>query len=161
MNTSSKNNILLWVIIVLLILILSAMGTIMFHVHSNRMKHDQPREPQNEISQIKEKLNFTDEQTEKFKLIKEKHDEIVNPIKSQIDDERSKLNNEMSSDNTDTAKLNKILTNIAELRLKMAKEQINMFLEIKKICNPDQLAKFSSYTKDKIMRTDSRKTPKR
>ena len=152
MNYFSRNNLLIWVIIVLLILILSALGTILYNM--NKFRHERPEfrpELFKKEAFLKDKLNLDDNQIKKFKEINEKQDEFRENIMEKMRYHRHKIDSILMLDNPDTAKITVYMKEITALQTKMIKEHINTYLAMKNVCNPEQQKKLSDLFKRMLL----------
>jgi Spy/CpxP family protein refolding chaperone len=153
MSYFSKNNVLLWVIIVLLIIVLSAIGTMQINMSRDRKimeRQMKPRFFKNE-NFLRKELNLNEEQVKKFKAINEKQEGFRKQIMEEMREERHKIDSQLTSGNPDTAGLNEIISRITTLQKEMIKEHIQTYLELKKICNAEQQDKLTERFKQMLM----------
>jgi Spy/CpxP family protein refolding chaperone len=144
MNYFGKSNVLLWVIIVLLVIILSAIGTMFFNMH-HRQGPDSGLKPEmfRDENFLKDKLDLNEEQIKQFKEINSMHDERRITMMEEMRNERHLIDSQLTGDNTDTAKLNSMINEMTKMQALMIKGHIKSYLELKKICNPEQQKKLA------------------
>ena len=151
MSYFSKSNVLLWVIIVLLIVVLSALGTMMHRMNKRIKGFRQTQDTSiNNVMRIKEALNLNEEQTAKVKQIKLKQSEEQLRVRSEIFKKRQVFLDELTSDNPDTNKLNTMMPEIAKLQVQLKKQSVKQYLEIKRFCNPEQKKKLELLVRNKL-----------
>ena len=152
MNYFGKRNGLLWVIIVLLIIILSAVGTMFFKMHHG-MGNGSGLRPEmfRDENFMKDKLELNDEQIKQFKEINSEHNDGRTFMIEKMRNERQMIDSQLTSDNPDTAKLNTMINEMTQLQAKMIKVHVKSYLEIKKICNPEQQKKLAILFKQMML----------
>jgi Spy/CpxP family protein refolding chaperone len=152
MNYFGKSHVLLWVIIILLVIILSAVGTMLFNIH-HRTGLNTGLKPEmfRDEHFLKDKLDLNDEQIKQFKEINSKHEEGRINMMEEMRNERQMIDSQLTADNIDTAKLNSMINEMTQMQAMMIKGHINSYLELKKICNPDQQKKLALLFKEIMM----------
>ena len=150
MSYFSKNNILLWVIIVLLIIILSALGTMMHRMNKRIRGFRQEQDSSiTNVMKIKEALDLNDDQAAKVKQIKSKHRGEQLRIRNEVFTRRQAFTDELNSDNPDTKKLNAMIRDITNMQVRLKKESIKEYLEIRSLCTPEQQKKLELIVRNK------------
>lgn len=138
----SKTKILTLLVVILFLLNLTVLGFLFFN-RPNEMRGNRPM-PKNII--IK-KLHFDKKQQAEYEKIIEKHsmkvEAIDNHIKQLKNDLYAELSKPINEQNGDI-----IIELISNDQKEIEKLHYNHFLEIKKICHPNQLKDFDDLTKE-------------
>ena len=152
MSYFAKHNVLAWVIIILLVLLISVAGTILFNIEKGKKMHDGLRpEMFKDEKFLKDKLSLNDEQVKKFQEINITQEDFRRQMTGNMRKERKKIDSMLMLDNPDTGQIKSVITEITSLQSKMIEEHINTYLRMKKICNPDQQKKLSDIFKQMLI----------
>jgi len=151
MKTTIKKRLLITSIAVLILLNITALSVIIFHIPSppppppveqgpafkeNRMP------PEGRIRYfIRKELNFTDEQIKQFSESKRKTMRKQFKVKNQLKSLRRQMMLEIAKDEPDRDKLNEITSEIGQAHKEIKDLTIAHFLEIKTICTKEQQKK--------------------
>jgi hypothetical protein len=147
MKTENKHNLMVWAIILLVIMNLSTLITIVYHqLQSDKSEVSATADPKrlddNEDKFTgrfyRSKLNFSDEQMEKFRQINPLFRPKVRDITVELAQKRQLMLQEMSNANCDTIRLNALSDSIGFLHSNLKKLTYRYYLEIKGICNSEQ-----------------------
>lgn len=134
---------------IVIILILLNIGTIGFFVFS-KMAHRRGGPPADrpdnkELTQLlKEELNLTEEQAEKFKTLRQEFFAKERKQHELIRAGRDSMNEEMFSITTNDSLLHMIAKRVSENEYKMELLRIEQAKQLKTICTPEQLKKFDN-----------------
>ena len=141
--------ILIWIIIILLMVNLSIVGTIIYNSKINSQE--------NTVS-YKQNVDFSDKglcqfliddlklntiQKEKYNKYKNEYLKNARQITSLLQNERIKLMDEMSAEKSDTVYLNTISEKIGDYHKELKKMSYNFYLNVKEICNKKQKEQLS------------------
>lgn len=150
MNYFSKNKILGWLILVGLIINIVAISTILYKRNSflnNKIEKDLP--PQHSPFEfIKKELNLSEEQSEKFKKIKEEMRIEAKVIFDSLKIKRNELMTVLAQEKSDQQSINSLSNEIVALQSKLLHHSINQYLRLKKILSHEQQLKFIEVYKD-------------
>jgi len=164
----SKTNILIWLVIALAILNVSTIAAILWHrghiIYESRMHSERlglfgaPKFPG---WHLKEKLKFSNKQSEDFDLIRKDFNISAKDIANQMQSLRMNILNELAKDNIDTIAIYKYAKDIGNLHSDLKKKTIKFYIEIKNICNPGQKDTLSFIFKHFIQTEDNMNMPRK
>lgn len=126
----------------LVVLVLLNLGTLTFIVFV-RPPHPPKSDPR---SVVIERLHLDQKQIEQYQLLIEQHQRQTNRIAKQIADDKNELFRLLETD--DTLMRHSLLDHLGHLHRQMDVANVDHFLEIKKMCTPDQLLLFNDLTKE-------------
>jgi len=135
MNASKKDRIIQWLNIFLLVINISAFGTILL---LNRQAPAKSLDKYNSDDFLRSELKLSDEQFKKIALL---DSEVFRIYQSLLDMECAsnfRLVEEMTSPAPSKARMDSITQNIGKLRAGLKKQSIKHFENIKSICDEDQ-----------------------
>ena len=107
---------------------------------------------------IIDKLHFDETQITEYNKIIKTHIESVNAIDDSIKTYKNKLYNELKNPENKSVS-DSLFTKIAGFQAEVEKTHYNHFLDIKKICKPDQLEDYNELT-DELAKIFSNKPPR-
>ena len=143
MNFFSKNKVVFWLLIFLVVINLSAMVTFLMFFSKNMTEPTlQPRE--NPGTAMRKELSLSAAQSEKVEVILADYKNSIEPITANIRDYRSQLLEELAKDKPDTTLLNKCSDQICLLQKQMQKASVKQYMALKEICNPAQCQRLSA-----------------
>ncbi|EOR93399.1 hypothetical protein ADIARSV_3478 [Arcticibacter svalbardensis MN12-7] len=147
MRIEDKNKFLTWAVVVLALLNLSTIGTIVYHIitEKNEMSKSSERyaSPLNGQDFI-ETLDFTHEQKEQFCLLNDSFRASVRDINKELDLHKNSLFTELRKANTDTVACNRISDEIGVLHKLLKVKTYQFYLDVKKTCRADQQEKLNA-----------------
>ncbi len=135
MKTSKKDRIIQWLNIFLLVINISAFGTILL---LNKQTPARSLEKYNSDDFLRRELKLSDEQFKKIALL---DSEVFRIYQSLLDMECAsnfRLVEEMTSPSPSKARMDSIAQNIGKLHAGLKKQTIRHFDNIKSICDEDQ-----------------------
>lgn len=144
MERTTKKNILIIAIIVLVIINISALATIFYNKRVAPIEKEEVKLQRERIQQsgmygyFKEALNLNDDQFVDFKNINQEYFYKTQEIGSLLNDSRHQLLIELSEENIDKNKIDSIARNIGTLHYELKLLTSEHFIELKNICNYDQ-----------------------
>jgi Spy/CpxP family protein refolding chaperone len=146
MHIEDKNKFLTWALVVLTLLNLCTIGTIIYHIitEKNEMSKSSERyaSPLNGRD-FMETLDFTHEQKEQFHLMNNSFRASVREINEELDLQKNSLFAELRKENTDTVACNRISDEIGVLHKELKVKTYRFYLDVKKICRADQQGKLN------------------
>jgi protein CpxP len=162
----SRYNILIWLIIILLIINISAITTIFLGIRIRDKKDIRQFPPKIEYHRHHEgkffdrSLNLTEEQRQYFKKSKHKFYSEAKKIAGQMHKKRVEFINELASDKPDTLKLQAIAEEIGSLHIKLKYQTYKHYLDMKSICTKEQEEKLINIFKSMLYKEDSFMSPR-
>jgi Spy/CpxP family protein refolding chaperone len=144
MNFFQKNNIIIWVLTVLLIVAISALGTMVYHRWYGAVPSPPGQPCDEKCSLLSEELGLTSEQEQKVEQIRVGCRKAGMAITDSLQIKRSELMTELSKEAPDTVYLRGIAQKIGQLQAQLTNQTITQYLKISKECSPEQREKLSS-----------------
>lgn len=143
METAYKNRWLFWLLIFLIIVNLSALATYFL------LPEKQPQQACGIDSGspnciMHEQLNLTEVQNVLVDSINAAYQKVSRPVSLQIKDLRAAILDELERQDPDTLLINSLAEEISDLQLQMHRNNINHYLELKKVCDRDQALRLSN-----------------
>lgn len=153
-----QNKILVWMVITLLIVNLSVLGTLIWmrfftstpvtesvlsRKYDKHKKHFRFHD-----NYMKEKIGFNDDQMEMFVSLRAEHFEKIKALKAEIDSTRSLQFYAIQNDMIEKEYLDSLIYRIGLLHRKWAKLSTDFMLNAKEICTPEQEQKFFKMLKN-------------
>lgn len=138
----SNTKVSAWIIATLIVLNLITIGFLVMHINaiSNRPagipKHGKPHAGFNEF--IINKLNFDDQQSQMFDLVREEHIVERQLLTKQIHLLKRQVFEMTFEQSPDSVALDSLLGELSLATLEFEKMNISHLFEIQKICNPEQ-----------------------
>ena len=87
---------------------------------------------------IKRRLELDEEQFRKFQALHQENVESMKKVTRELSKNRDTLMKELTKENPDTAKMNKLAREIGDLHTQLKKNTIHHFTKMKELCRPDQ-----------------------
>lgn len=144
MEKSTKKNILIVAIIILIIINISALATIFYNKKLNAPKTSELKLQQERIQKsgmygyFRESLNLSDDQFVEFKKINQEYFYKTQDIGKLLNNSRHSLLTEVSEKNADKNKIDSIAREIGNLHYELKLLTSEHFIELKNLCNDDQ-----------------------
>ena len=104
------------------------------------------REQEGPKELIIEQLHLNDDQINVYQKLIDAHQEKIKALDRNIRETKNNLYAELNNDTS--AKKDSLMLSISKYQLEIENTHYNHFLEIKKLCNPDQLKYFEELTKE-------------
>jgi len=147
MNALSKNRILFWILIFLVLVNISVLAGY-FVVFRNSANKAIPETTAKPGWALQKELSLTPDQIDKVQAINHEYKTSSEPIILNIQKTKAKLLDELAKENTDTLLMTKLAedVNLEQKKLQMA--NIHQFLDLKKVCSPEQTKKLSQIYSD-------------
>lgn len=162
----SKYRILIWLIIILLIINISAITTIFLGISVRDKKDVRPLPPKTEYNRhhdgrfFDRNLNLSEEQHQQFIKAKHKFYSEAKKIAGQMHKKRVEFIDELASDEPDTLKLQEIANEIGMLHSKLKFQTYKHYLNMKSICTEGQEEKLIKIFKSMLYKEDSFMSPR-
>jgi hypothetical protein len=142
MNYFERTRLYLFIIIILVIFNISAIVAIIYHLRSD---HHQMRPERGESvdrgRHLADKIGFDKAQAVQFDTLRADFGRKAKTIMTSIGEKKLEMLNEFTSENPDTTRLYKLTRDIGNLHAEMRRLSIDHFMNVKKICSPEQKVK--------------------
>jgi len=144
MNFFEKNRFIAWLLIMLVILNVSALGAFLIYFYGKTPASGlQAVRPTHEC--LRQELSLNQEQTSAVERTLAGVRLIAGPVADSIRSARLDLLDELEKDHPDTIRLKEIRSAIISYQIKLQDIQIEQFLSFKKICTPEQTRELSGF----------------
>jgi periplasmic protein CpxP/Spy len=147
MESISKNRLLFWTLMFLVLVNLSALATYFLYPKKQTIVACSEGS-MNPGCALHAELDLNDEQRRMVDQINSDYQEVSRPISREIKDLRSAILDELASDNPDTLKLMQVSFEISSLQNHLHNENMKHYLELKKVCTPEQARLLSNLYRD-------------
>jgi hypothetical protein len=138
MNYFAKKNTLIWIIIILFAINVAAITTIIIFMGSARNHSPLMMEKGKPSTFINKELGLSPNQSRNFDLMHSEFSEKSLGIIQELDSLRYEMMNELSKEEPDSLKLDKIADKIGLWHATLKKETIRHFVQIRRNCNVEQ-----------------------
>ncbi len=141
MNNSNK---ILWLIIVLLVILnITTLGTIFYHNKQNRNDKlaivlDENRQNPLTGRFFRQNLGFDDSQMAAFRETNREFQHVANNLIFEMDSLKTEMFAELNSAQPDTAKLNNLSAHLGSHHVELKNITNHYYLKIKSVCKPSQ-----------------------
>lgn len=144
MNYFQRSNIIIWTLAALLIITLSALGTMVFHRYfsGDTKRSERPCGPR--CAFLTEELDLSESQEQRIEAIRNGFRAEGRVIADSLQLIRSGLVTELSREDPDTLHLNQLALQIGHLQALLTQKNSAHYLDIKKELTPEQREKLSS-----------------
>ncbi|MCX6234307.1 MAG: periplasmic heavy metal sensor [Bacteroidetes bacterium] len=143
MNFFSKNRLVFWLLIFLVVINLTALTTfLVFYSRHSNASTQQSRE--NPGILFRKELSLSPSQSEKVEVILADYRKSTEPVTTNIRNYRSQLLEELAKDKPDTSLLNICADEICLLQKQLQKASVKQYIALKEICNPAQCERLSA-----------------
>lgn len=138
---------MIWIIVILIATNLSTVGSFYYHrfqeIKANELKEETqtviPGEQRTRF--FRDELNLDAEQLDQFRNINRSFNREARTIETDLALLREDLIKEFGEQNPDSTKLNNLAANIGENHRKLKQVTTTFYLDMKKICTPEQQIK--------------------
>ncbi|MEA3445092.1 MAG: periplasmic heavy metal sensor [Bacteroidota bacterium] len=144
MAAINKNRLLVLGIVLLLVTNISTIIGIVWHLNNHEFAKPDTQNKIDDITNMprgqffKYKLDLDHEQTYIFRDLYHQYKNDAGEVSCKMDSLRKDMIFEMATDNPDSLALGEIAAAIGDLHKQLKELTIGYFLEMKKICNPEQ-----------------------
>lgn len=141
------NQILTWVVILLLVTNAATIGTIIYHNYKENQATNQiginTGEGINMLNgrYFRQTLGFNEEQMENFRAVNQSFRPLAMEMTIEIDSLKNSMFSELQKSTPDTTRLNEMSKQIGVLHGRLKYETYQFYLNIKKDCSPSQSIK--------------------
>jgi Spy/CpxP family protein refolding chaperone len=142
MNIFNNNRTVFWILIFLMLINITALATYFIYM---RKPASEPV-PGSGFKQgiaLKQELSLSPDQSLKVNEINATYKASSEPIVAAIKEKKAILLEELSKENTDTNLVSKLADDVVAEQKKLQMANIKQFLDLKKICAPEQTKKLS------------------
>jgi|WetSurMetagenome_2_1015567.scaffolds.fasta_scaffold04153_11 hypothetical protein len=150
MKSENKNRWMVWAIVILAIMNITTILTIIYHQNQSE-KPAYISTPLQDISEsasinysgryFRDQLNLSNEQMKSFVSFNPAFRQRARNINIDLENLRNKMLTELAAKKPDIDRLNLLSDSIGYQHISLKKLTYNYYLDIKKICNPDQQKK--------------------
>lgn len=147
MNFFTKNRLIFWLLIFLLVINISALVSFFLFTKPQAEPVCCTPEEQQCVA-FRDELDLTSEQSLQVSEINRKYMEFAGPLAADIKDARALLLTELEQDTPDTIQLNALTDQIVLLQHKIQMENIRQYQALKRVCNPEQAHRLSALYRD-------------
>lgn len=149
MNFFSRYRIILWSLIILIVINVSAiLSFLIFSRQDKPAEKDCCSQEEQRGRAFRSELGLTEEQALKVDLINNTYRSSAEPIAAEIKQKRALILSELEHENPDTIFLLEVVKKLAELQMEIQQKNIGQYLELKKVCTPEQTLRLSSLYRD-------------
>lgn len=145
-----KKRFSFWLVFILLTVNIAAIFTILYHTYSDHSPAASTSVNTGAGKIITSELGLNAEQIDLFTGINKVYTEQSQKILDRLTEKRSEMLAELGEKSPDTSILNAIAKNIGELHTDLKLQTIQNFMELKKICTPDQQLLLSKMYNDML-----------
>jgi Spy/CpxP family protein refolding chaperone len=143
MNFFSKNRLVFWLMIFLVVVNISAFITFIVFFLRNPAPSAQDRQG-NPGNSFRHELSLSPSQSGKVNSILADYRTATEPVAADIRDYRAQILGELAKEKPDTALLNSISEEVCQLQKQLQKASVKQYMALKEICNPEQCKKLSA-----------------
>jgi Spy/CpxP family protein refolding chaperone len=142
METYKKNRLIFWVLILLVAVNLAALAG--FFIYSGKSGEAACSQPQTRsCSGLCRELNLSEEQAKKVEVINRDYQSNAAHYAARIKDLRARILDELNLETPDTTVIRKMVQEILIHQGMLQQENIRQYLELKKVCTPEQARQLS------------------
>ncbi len=147
MNFFSKNRIVFWLMVILVVINIGVLASFLWF--TNR-----PQEPtccpstEGPAKLLHEELRLTAGQQQQVGQINAAYKSTVSSLVEEIREQRGVILEELNRDRPDTIVIRKTAETLARLQLNLQQENIRQYLALKKVCTPEQAQRLSALYHD-------------
>jgi hypothetical protein len=142
MDIFSKNKFLIRLVWVLIVINLACIGFLWWQVKSDHKRIPEKKNIEKITSDLKQKLELSDNQFQQFKNIRKDFFEKEEKLSLMIKAQRDSMNAEMFSQNTDTVLVKDLARRVSENEYRMEMYRFEQAKQLQHICSKEQLQKF-------------------
>ena len=142
MNIFNTNRIVFWILIFLVLINITALATYYFNIRKPSGEAI-PNSGYKAGIALKEELKLAPEQSLKVNQINAVYQATSTPIVAEIREKKANLLVELSKENTDTTLVVELAEEVVIGQKKLQLANIRQFLDLKKVCTPEQTQKLS------------------
>jgi hypothetical protein len=146
----TKYKIWIWVVLLLITLNVTVIATLLYRMNSGRRLLQRPPAEMNyqrpgQGIYLRNELNMSDEQYNKFIASRLKYQKRAMEINQQLSETKKEYWNEVMKSKPDKAIIQANCDSIGAIHMRMIRERTKYYNEIKKICNDKQVDKLNTF----------------
>lgn len=147
-------------LIILLVISLGINAGVIFafgfrHWHAKRLRPEFRRER----LQLQRSLDLSEEQNQLFEKYRKELNNQLSPLREKIRQKRRELLGLLKTEEIDEEKIDKLLSEIAELQSEIEKTVVRHSIQIRKILTPAQQKKFIGFLEQQLFPKERQKLP--
>lgn len=143
MDFFSKNRLVFWLLIFLIVLNITLLAAFLIHTGKNSDTATDRASTGQEIT-LSGELSLSPDQTKLVNEVNARFRESNEPLFAAIREKKSALVDELAKPETDTAVVAKLAAEVGEAQGNIQLSNAKQFLELKKICTPEQTQKLAN-----------------
>ncbi|HOW32019.1 MAG TPA: periplasmic heavy metal sensor [Bacteroidales bacterium] len=143
MDLLSKNRIVFWLLIFLVVVNIAALATYFVHSGDRGKTTAETGNAGREIT-LSSELSLSPDQSKRVNEVNSRFRENNEPLFATIREKKSAIVEELAKPVTDTALVAKLAAEVGEAQGAVQLSNAKQFLELKKICTPDQTQKLAN-----------------
>lgn len=159
MNFFTKQKILILIIIFLLVLNISTIVSIVFHLNAQRPEFIPDKMQQSENQRpclIEQRLDFSEEQKVQLQNFRNEYREKMQPIMAEMHEIRYQMLEALAAEPADTTTLFQLASDLGSLHTKMKHNTFSFYFDVKSICNEQQQVELLHIFRNILARDDDR-----
>jgi Spy/CpxP family protein refolding chaperone len=142
MNIFNNNRTVFWILIFLVLINITALATYFIYMRKPASEPGPGSGFKHGIA-LKQELSLTPDQSLKVNEINATYKVLSEPIVAAIKEKKADLLEELSKENTDNNLVAKLADDVVTEQKKLQMANIKQFLDLKKVCTPEQTQKLS------------------
>jgi len=142
MNIFNNNRTIFWILIFLVLINTAALATYFFMI-SKPVTEPSAASALKRGFALRQELSLTPDQALKVNEINTTYRASSEPVVAKVREKKAELLDELSKENTDTAVVVKLTNEVLDEQKKLQVANIKQFLDLKKVCTPEQTQKLS------------------
>ncbi len=154
----TRSRILIWLVIILLIINISAVITILYSIKARnelrfsagKFSHDKEFIHHHPGKSFKNCMNLNELQHQQFRTAKHRFFLEAGKLSGQMHEKRIEFINELASDKPDTIKIQEIANEIGSLHAKLKYQTYKHYIEMKSVCTKEQEEKLINLFKSML-----------
>ena len=139
-----KNKFIIYVLLILTVINLAALGTFLFHRFKGCSRSQADHRQAEGFEQVKQELSLSAEQIVKFQEYRKAFHAELDSLSVEQNDLRRQLIQELAATAPDRMRLSDINERVNRLQIKAQERVIDHLLDVKAILGPEQQEKFLS-----------------
>jgi len=148
MNFLSKHRFLFWALMVLIVVTVSALVSFFLFSKQDPVNEACCSQAEKSGHAFTHELGLTPVQTEQVARINSEYRQQAEPIAMAIKEKRGIILSELEREKPDTIFLNEVVKTLSLLQMEIQHKNIKQYLELKKVCTPEQALRLSALYRD-------------
>jgi protein CpxP len=147
MNLFQKNQLIFWVLIILVVINVSALASFFLLTKPQTPAPCCPPEEQQCVA-FRDELDLSAAQIKEVNILNKNYRESAEPVVAAIKETREAILTELERSAPDTMSINTLTNRLAILQVKIQKENIKQYSELRRVCTPEQAQRLSALFRD-------------